>query len=135
MALMALIGLLLFLISGKNPIIKRIGLMMSIIFGVFIFVFAYMPVLYYYYTGGGLAPADTQVNDVLNGTHSRLSGLFGPILVVGIPITVTIMLLGLLVRGIGANNPMSIRRGYGMIMLSPIILFMLYIIPNILHFL
>lgn len=135
MALLALLGLLLFLISGKNPIIKRAGFMMSIIFGVFIFVFAYMPVLYYYSTGGGPADADTQIDEVFDSTHYWLAGLFWVLIIVGTPITATVMLLGLLVRGIGANNPMSKRRGVGMLLLSPIILFMLYTIPNILQFL
>lgn len=135
MALLALFGLLLFLVSGKNPIVKRVGMMMSIVFGVFIFVFAYMPVLYYYYTGGEPAPANTQIEEVFVTTHSGLSRMFKVLLIIGIPVVVTVMLLGLLIRGLGANNPMSKRRGIGMVMLSPIILFLLYIIPNILHFL
>jgi hypothetical protein len=135
MALLALIGLLLFLISGKNLIIKRIGFLMSIIFGIFIFIFAYMPILYYHYTDGGPVTTDTQIEEVMDSTHSWLSGLFGVLIVIGTPITATVMLLGLLVRGIGASNPMSKRKGVGMVLLSPIILFMLYIIPNLLQFL
>jgi magnesium-transporting ATPase (P-type) len=135
MALLALLGLLLYLVAGNNPIIKRLGLMMGIIFGVFIFIFAYLPVLYYYYTGGGHAPADTQIDEVFDKTHNGMAGMFHVILIIGIPITVTVMLLGLLVRGLGANNPMRKRKGVGMVLISPIILFLLYIIPNILRFL
>ncbi|TVX99429.1 hypothetical protein [Paenibacillus cremeus] len=135
MTLLALVGLLLFLISGKNPIVKRVGLMMSIVFGIFIFVFAYMPVLYYYYTGGGPAPANTQIEEVFDATHSGIIQMFKVLLIIGTPVAVTVMLLGLLIRGLGANNPMSKRRGFGMMLLSPIILLMLYLIPNILRFL
>lgn len=135
MALLALFGLLLYLVSGKNPIVKRLGLMMSIIFGIFIFVFAYMPILYYYYTGGGQAPVDTQMEDVFDSTHNWMSGLFRVLLIIGAPVAVTVMLIGLLIRGTGANNPMSKRRGLGMILVSPLVVFLLYLIPSILHFL
>ncbi|GGG18089.1 hypothetical protein [Paenibacillus abyssi] len=135
MALLALLGLLLFLISGKNLIIKRIGLMMGIIFGVGIFVFAYVPIIYYYYSIGGHAPATTEVETVFSSTTTWFTQLFRVLMIIGAPIAGTIMLLGLLVRGLGTNNPQTKRRGLGMIIVSPIILFVVYLVPNILHFL
>ncbi|MGF7036061.1 hypothetical protein J2T17_007112 [Paenibacillus mucilaginosus] len=136
MTLGALVGVMLILIAGKNPITKRVGYVMSIAFGVSIFTVAYGPILFYYYTGGGIVSEEVrQTEEIFSSATSWLDQLFGVLLKIGTPIVVTIILIGLFVRGRGSNNPQLKRMGIGMVLFSPVVLLLFVVVPKLLQFL
>lgn len=104
MILISLIGLMLFLLSGNSPIIKRAGIVTAIIFGLGSFGAAYIPVIMYYFTSDQ-RNREELLGVVAEDSVGNIYKLFDVLLDLSIPITITIILIGLMVRGLGANNP------------------------------
>lgn len=132
MGLLALMGLLLFLLSGNSAIMKRVGIVMAIAFGFGIFVVSYVPVLFYYYMSD--ERKKYLAAEIYTDSLTTITGLFDTIFDLALPLVVTCVIIGLMIRGLGATNPMKKRKGEGLILISPLILLLVYVMPTILEF-
>lgn len=134
MILIAILGLMLFLLAGNSPIIKRAGLVTGIVFGIGSLLAAYIPVLMYYFAGDRYK-REAVITGIVKDSSTEVQQVFSVLFELTVPITVTLILIGLMVRGLGSTNPKKKRKGIGMILSSSLILFLVYAVPKLIVFL
>ncbi|MED0677062.1 hypothetical protein ABEV55_08465 [Aneurinibacillus thermoaerophilus] len=137
MAGLFIIGLLLLLTAGKNPLRKRIGFIFTLGFGFGTLAVAYVPAIAY--TVSGEAPQRATGHETLEGMVNSSSfigeSLFTAIQYTMIPLTFTTFYMGVIIRLLAAKNPQRRRIGIGFMMFSPIVLGMSYVVPRLITYL
>lgn len=134
MLLIALIGLMLYLLAGNNPIMKRGGLVVSIVFGVGTLAAAYLPVSMYYFLSDERR-AKYFLEVVADDSVSTIEHIFVSLFKIALPIAITAILIGLMIRGLGALNPKTKRKGIGIIITSSLVLLAIFVTPKLVIFL
>jgi hypothetical protein len=127
------IGFMILLTSGKNPRRKRIGYAFSIGFFILLLLDAYLPVFIFHYTGD--TPHSATGRETIYGMVSSTGGigdmLFTALKHISIPLTFMVFYIGILVALCAAKNPQRKRLGVGLMMFSPVVLGLTWLVPYI----
>jgi len=126
MVLLFLLGFVLILTSGKNPIRKRRGYIFIIIFGIGAFAVAYLPAIIHNYTVDQplqLTDKHKTVKDYVDSATPIGTILFN---------TGFMFYAGVIVRFMAPKNPSRRRKGIGLVLFAPLTMFFVYIVPKIL---
>ena len=134
-AFLSIVGVLLMLVAGKNLIARRLGFFMALMFAIGIFVFTYVPILYYFKINSMVIGEVKDADSIFSGASSSIGYLFGSLLILGTPIIATMIFIGLTLRGFGSVNPQKKRTGLAICIFSPLILLIIYTVPTVLRFL
>jgi hypothetical protein len=128
------IGWILYLTSGKNPIRKRRGMLLIIFSAFTTFSIAYIPAIVYTYAGEAPSETGTEatVEEWVDRTVPVAGILFNALKYIAIPVTGTMLYVGLLIRLLAGKNPSRKRLGIGMALLSPLTMAVVLLIPLLL---
>lgn len=134
MGFLLVLGLIILLTSGKNPRRKRAGMIMTIGFSIGVFVISYVPLLAYRY--GGDRPREATGNETVNNMVDSSAG-FGSSLFTGlkygsIPLVFTMFYVGMIIILTASKSPQKKRLGLGIMLLSPLVLTVVFILPKLL---
>lgn len=132
-AVLFIIGLLLLLTAGKNPIRKRRGYIFTIVFGIGSLLVAYLPVITH--TFGNATPESVaqseDITEMVDSASMIGTNLFQGIWYVSIPVVFTMFYMGMLIRTVAGKNPQRKRLGLGMMIFSPVVLGVAFVIPHL----
>lgn len=135
MVLLFLLGFVLILTSGKNPIRKRRGYIFIIVFGIGAFAVAYLPAIIHNYTVDQplqLTAKHKTVKDYVDSATPLGTILFNALFYIAIPITGFMFYAGVIIRFMAPKNPTRRRKGIGLALFAPLTMFFIYIVPKIL---
>lgn len=133
MAFLCVIGFLILLTSGKNPLRKRLGYKFVIVFGIGILIIAYAPLLRYSYAPDTPVQGNTDsVEGLVDSTMGFGSYIFKGLWYASIPVVVTMFYAGMNVRLVAGKNPQTKRLGLGLMMFSPLVLGIAFVLPSLL---
>lgn len=132
-----LIGLIILLTSGKNPHRKRKGFVMTIVSGIGVLAISYVPVLSYYWgqKRSENVTGNETIESMVDSSRSIGSFLFESIQKGSIPILFTVFYIGLIILLTAAKSPQKKRLGIGTMIFSPIVLGVVFIMPQLLSLL
>lgn len=134
---MFVLGIVILLTSGKNPWRRRLGYIMTITCFFGVLGIAYAPAIVYMYENEVpiyLAKYKT-VNTMVDGSTTVGNLLFKGLWYATVPICATIFYVGGIIRLQAAKNPQRTRLGWGLMMFSPIVLGVAYVVPSLLSLL
>lgn len=137
MGVLLVVGLMTLLTSGKNPRRKRVGYTFTIGFSILTLLVAYLPAFIFFHSGD--TPREATGNETIEGMVNSTAGigekLFTAVQYIASPLTFFVFVLGILIVLCAAKNPQRIRLGYGMMLFSPIVLGMSFVIPYLISIL
>lgn len=133
MAFLCIIGFLILLTAGKNPLRKRLGYKFVIVFGIGILLIAYAPLLRYSYAPATPTEGNTDsVEEMVNSTINFGAYIFKGLWYASIPVVVTMFYTGMNVRFVVSKNPQTKRLGLGLMLFSPLVLAIAFVLPSLL---
>lgn len=132
MTVLCIIGFLILLTSGKNPLRKRLGYRFVIVFGIGALLIGYIPLFRYrYYPDTPVQGNVDSVEGMVNSTMNFGSYLFNGLWYASIPIVVTMFYIGMNVRLVAGKNPQTKRLGLGLMMFAPLVLGIAFMLPSL----
>jgi len=132
----SLVGLLLMLTAGKNPIRKKLGLLLMIFFVLAAFAIAYTPSISNTITAGK-SPTKAEygsIKEAVDATQPVGATLFKALFYAAIPITGIMFYVGLIIRFVAGKIPARKRMGIGLMMFSPTAMIAIIVIPKLLKY-
>lgn len=131
-SVMVIVGLLLLLTAGKNPRRKKLGYVFVIVFGISALLVAYAPLIALSVSEADVSSTGNEsIEEMVDGSRTIGSSLFKGVWYLSIPVVFTMFYFGLLVRLSAAKNPMKKRLGLGMMLFSPVVLLITYVLPHL----
>jgi uncharacterized sodium:solute symporter family permease YidK len=135
-ALLTVIGIVLFFLSGKNPHKKRKAYLFTTVFPIGMLIFLYIPLLlaYYMFQGPEANLGEQDISVPISHIEGFGSIVYNVVEVFLEPIIVFVAYLGIFIWLMAAKNPSRVRTGKTMVFSAPFLWILIQKGPDIYRF-